>query len=239
MDLLRGQVALVIAAHPDDEVIGCGGTIAMLAARGAEVQILLLADGVGARHPSGSAASAVPEVRAEVEVRREAARRASHVLGAASVEFGEFADNRLDAVDRLDVARTVEVTIERYRPDIVLTHHAGDVNIDHRRVHEAVVIACRPQPGHCLKTLLFFEVASSTEWQPPGSAPLFAPHCFVDITDHLADRRHALEAYSAEMRPWPHPRSYEAVEHLARWRGATVGVEAAEAFMLGRHIQRG
>ena len=102
--------------------------------------------------------------------------------------------------------------------------------------HEAVVTACRPQHGHPVKTLLCFEVPSSTEWQPPGSAPAFIPNWFVDITASLERKLTALDAYASELRPWPHPRSRQGVEHLARWRGATIGVDAAEAFMLGRQL---
>jgi LmbE family N-acetylglucosaminyl deacetylase len=136
----------------------------------------------------------------------------------------------------LEIARAVEHLVAMYQPAIVLTHHAGDVNIDHRRIHEAVVTACRPQPGNPVRTVLTFEVASSTEWQFPGSAPVFAPSWFVDISDTLAVQQAALAAYAEELRPWPHPRSPEALRDRARWRGASIGVEAAEAFMLCRHI---
>jgi LmbE family N-acetylglucosaminyl deacetylase len=119
---------------------------------------------------------------------------------------------------------------------MVLTHHAGDVNIDHRVVHDAVIAACRPQPGYSVKELLFFEVPSSTEWRPPGSAEPFNPNWFFDITSTLATKMEALRAYEAELRAFPHPRSLKAVEALALWRGATAGVEAAEAFVLGRKI---
>ena len=110
------------------------------------------------------------------------------------------------------------------------------MNIDHRRLHEAVVTACRPTPGHSVQRLLSFEVASSSEWQPPGSAPAFQPNWFMDISAQWERKRGALEAYDSEMRPWPHSRSLQAVEHLARWRGAQVGVEAAEAFCLLRQV---
>jgi LmbE family N-acetylglucosaminyl deacetylase len=133
------------------------------------------------------------------------------------------------------VAQSIEELISRHRPDTVFTHHAGDVNVDHRLTHEAVVVACRPQPDATVRTLLSFEVPSSTEWQPPGSAIAFAPNWFVDVSDTLEIKLAALDAYQAEMRAWPHPRSREGVLHLARWRGATVGVAAAEAFVLGRH----
>ena len=122
-----------------------------------------------------------------------------------------------------------------YQPEYVYVHHAGDVNVDHRRLHEAVA-ACRPTPGHVVKRILSFEVPSSTEWQPPTSAPFFQPNWFVDISDQWERKRAALATYSSEMRDWPHARSLEAVEHLARWRGAQVGVKAAEAFCLLRQL---
>jgi LmbE family N-acetylglucosaminyl deacetylase len=210
---------LVVAAHPDDEVLGCGGAIARHAAAGDRVRILILAEGATSRHAeAGAHAAEVSALRAEVE-------------------FESFADNRMDAVPRLKVVRAVERRIAEFAPRRVYTHHAGDVNVDHQVAHHAVVTACRPQPGHPVRELLFFEVASSSEWQPPGSGLAFAPSVFIDIGARLAAKRAALAAYAAELRPWPHPRSVEAVEHLARWRGASVGLEAAEAFMPGRRIE--
>jgi LmbE family N-acetylglucosaminyl deacetylase len=140
-------------------------------------------------------------------------------------------------VDLLDLVKAVESAIHEVRPDTVYVHHAGDVNIDHRRLHEAAVAACRPQPGHPVRRLLSFETPSSTEWTPPGSLPPFQPAVFVDIATFWPRKLAGLEVYRQEMRPWPHPRSVGAIEHLARWRGATVGVEMAEAFMLLREIE--
>ena len=221
------QQLLVVAAHPDDEVLGCGGTIARYTAQGVQAHVIFLADGIAAR--KGMEAEALQQ-------RQGAARSAADYLGIRSVSFGQFPDNRLDSVDLLDIVKTVEAAIAQYQPDTVLTHHVGDVNIDHQRVHQAVVTACRPQPGHPVRTLLFFEVPSSTEWQPPGSASPFLPNWFVDISETLACKLAALAAYEEELRPFPHPRSAEAVEALARWRGATVGVAAAEGFVLGRRL---
>lgn len=218
---------LIVCAHPDDEVLGCGGTMATLADRGCQVDTAFLADGVGARNRGG--------VEQETRRRREAARQAARILGAGEPVFDDLPDNRLDTVPLLELVQRIEALIRRLQPDTVFTHHAGDVNIDHRQVHEAVIAACRPQAGCPVRTLLFFEVASSTEWQPPGSAPAFVPNWFVDISATLERKLEALAAYHEEMRPWPHPRSIRALEHLARWRGATVSVDAAEAFFLGRH----
>ena len=225
------QTILVIAAHPDDEVLGCGGTLAKLAGEGAEIHLAFLADGVGARS-TGSA-----PVTPELTQRRQAAQAAARILGAASVHFDDLPDNRLDSIPLLDIVQRVEALIDRHRPGTVFTHHAGDLNLDHRRVHQAVMTACRPQRGHPVRTLLCFEVPSSTEWQPPGSGAPFTPHWFVDIGATLARKLATLDAYAVELRDWPHPRSRQGVEHLARWRGATVGCEAAEAFMLARCLQ--
>ncbi len=226
---------LVIAAHPDDEALGCGGTIVRYAAEGYSVHLAFLADGVGARDEPGT--ELAQQQREALDRRRAAARKAAEILGAASVSFDDLPDNQLDSVPLLDITQRVEALIAEHVPSIVITHHAGDLNIDHRRVHQAVMTACRPQQGHPVRTLLAFEVPSSTEWQPPGSGSAFEPNWFVDISDTLAAKHAALEAYHEEMRDWPHPRSLEAVEHLARWRGATVGCEAAEAFVLLRQLR--
>ena len=219
---------LVIAAHPDDEVLGCGATMAAHAQAGDRVDTLILAQGITSR--SGADDSA------HLARLKRAAEQANRLLGAESLTLHDFPDNRMDAVDLLDVVKTVEGFLRKMRPDIIYTHHAGDLNIDHRVVHQAVVTACRPLPSSPAGTLLFFEVPSSTEWQAPGVAPAFSPNWFVDAGRTLDAKLQALRAYESEMRTWPHARSLEAVGHLAHWRGASVGLEAAEAFMLGRHL---
>jgi LmbE family N-acetylglucosaminyl deacetylase len=176
------------------------------------------------------------DIKKSIKKIKESNCKAAECLGIQSVSFGKFPDNRLDTVDLLDIVKVVEGAIAQYQPDTVLTHHVGDVNIDHQRVHQAVVTACHPQKGHPVRTLLFFEVPSSTEWQPPGSAAAFLPNWFIDISDTLERKLEALSTYSEELRDFPHPRSHEAVEALARWRGATVGSRAAEGFVLGRRI---
>jgi LmbE family N-acetylglucosaminyl deacetylase len=222
----------IVAAHPDDEVLGCGGSIARHADAGDHVQVLIVAEGATSRQQQRDRG----QVNADLSDLARAAQKAGEILGALGVELLDLPDNRLDSLDRLDLIKLIEARIESYQPQIVYTHHSGDVNVDHRRLHEAVVTACRPTPGHCVRRLLSFEVASSTEWQPPGSAPAFQPNWFVDISAQWERKQLALEAYASEMRPWPHARSIQALEHLARWRGAQVGVEAAEAFCLLRQL---
>lgn len=223
---------LIVSAHPDDEVLGCGGTIARHAGAGDQVQVLIVAEGSTSRQKMRDRVKAHEELTGL----SKSANKAGLILGAAGVELLNLPDNRLDSIDRLDLIKHIERRICRHQPEVVYVHHAGDVNIDHRRLHEAVVTACRPTPGHTVKRLLSFEVPSSSEWQTPGSAPFFQPNWFVDISDQMHLKREALVAYASEMRPWPHARSLEAIEHLARWRGAQVGIEAAEAFCLLRQV---
>jgi N-acetylglucosamine malate deacetylase 1 len=224
------NTALVVAAHPDDEVLGCGGTIAKMADEGWSVHVLILAEGATSRSRKRDRNAKRGELSALVK----SAKAAAKVLGAKSVEVLAFADNRMDGVELLDVVKAVEDRIAKFGPNRVLTHHRGDVNVDHQMVHDAVLAAVRPLPGTTVREVLFFEVASSTEWRPASSLPAFAPALFVDIGLTIDRKLRALEAYSSELRAFPHPRSKEAVEHLARWRGATAGVMAAEAFEVGR-----
>lgn len=226
------KTALVIAAHPDDEVLGCGATIARLAREGWAIHVFIAAEGATSRSDKRN------PVEHEVALSdlAKCAETANNILGTKSVKLCALPDNRLDGVELLDVVKLIEAEIAQYRPSLVLTHHSGDVNVDHRVLHDAVIAACRPQPGHSVKNLLFFEVPSSTEWRPAASGMYFAPNYFFDVTDFLPQKLEALRAYGSEMRNFPHPRSIDAVEHLARWRGATIGCVAAEAFMLGRSV---
>ena len=223
---------LVVAAHPDDEVLGCGASVAKWAKAGNEVHVVILAEGATSRDATRN-----PEARIEeLSTLAKAAQSAGEILGVTSVRLFNFPDNRMDSVDRLEVIKIGEEQIELVKPETVVTHHYGDINIDHQITHQAVVTACRPQPRESVRRLLVFEVPSSTEWQPPNTSPVFRPNWFEDVSKTLERKLQALEIYAEEMRTWPHSRSLQAVEHLARWRGSSVGYEAAEAFMLLREL---
>jgi len=217
---------LVVAAHPDDEVLGCGGYIASRVKSGDEVVVTFVSDGVTSRDGNLGIE--------EIEARRHAARSAAKVLGVKDVSFGDFPDNKLDSVPILDVIKTIEAVVNRVQPSIVVTHFGGDLNIDHRIVNQAVLTVCRPTANQVVKQLMFFEVPSSTEWQLPIEGEAFVPNWFEDISQTLGLKVEALNMYKYELREWPHPRSVRAVEHLAHWRGASCGVDAAEAFVFGR-----
>jgi LmbE family N-acetylglucosaminyl deacetylase len=178
-----------------------------------------------------------PAARADdLSLLRDAARRAADILGLRPPRFGGLPDNRMDALDLLDVVKLVESVVAEVRPEIVYTHHAHDLNIDHRVTHEAVLTACRPLPGAQISAIYAYETVSSTEWAVGGTR--FEPTHFVEITSQLERKLTALQAYAPEMRPPPHARSIEAVRALAKVRGSSVGVAAAEAFMVVRQVRR-
>lgn len=221
------NIILVVAAHSDDEVLGCGGTIARHVARGDEVHVLYLADGVSSR--AGVTESAIKH-------RMTATEKACEILGVSSTFFLDFPDNRLDSIPLIDVIKPIEVQLKRLAPSAVYTHHHGDLNVDHRIAHRAVMTACRPMPHSTVKQIFTFEVLSSTEWNSSDGGG-FYPNWFVEIDDYLEKKIAAINAYSEEMREIPHSRSIEHVKVLARHRGYSVGVYAAEAFMLVRAVQ--
>ena len=222
---------LVVAAHPDDEGLGGGASMAKWSNAGIEVNVLIMAEGATSRDKVRNRKKRIDELSALAK----SARSAGKILGVRRVQLLDFPDNRMDSVDRLEVIKAVEEHIKLLKPVTVVTHHSGDLNIDHRIIHEAVVTACRPKLGNPVRRLLSFEINSSTDWQP-DSVSSFQPNWFEDVSGSISRKLQALEAYSIEIRPWPHSRSLKAVEHLARWRGATVGTEAAEAFMLLREV---
>lgn len=225
------NAVVVVVAHADDEVLGCGGSIAHFIHEGRPVHVLILADGVSSR----TKLEPINNLK-DLADRNLAAETANKILGTTSLTQLCLPDNRMDQLDLLDIVKLIEKFIIEHHATTVLTHHAGDVNIDHRVVHDAVIAACRPQPSCTVRELLFFEISSSTEWRPPTSGPIFHPNYFLDISEFMMIKLQAMEAYQKELREFPHPRSIRAVEALAQWRGATVGVCSAEAFILGRKI---
>ena len=223
---------LVIAAHPDDEVLGCGGTMAKLARAGNEVHIAILAEGITSRYARREEADG-----SLVEALHAQARKAAKLLGAKEIVIQKLPDNRLDTVPLLDVITIVEDLVADLTPEVIYTHHGGDLNIDHAVVHRAVLTATRPTQGQPVREIYTFEVASSTEWAFQSFAPAFRPNVFVDISETLATKVAAMSCYESEVRDFPHPRSREAMEATARRWGSVVGCGAAEAFELVRAVR--
>jgi len=223
---------LVIAAHPDDEVLGCGGTLTLHRLSGDTVVVQFMTNGVGARTPGND-----PD-GLDVTHRADAARKAASILGVSRLEFGDFPDNALDSCRLLDLAKAVEAVVNDVRPDVVYTHFAGDLNIDHQLTYRATLTALRPIAGQTIPSIYSFEVPSSTEWAGVQMAPAFRPNRFVDISGVMETKLAALAAYQEEMRPFPHPRSAQALTALASVRGAASGLQAAEAFVIERQIAK-
>lgn len=222
---------LVVAAHPDDEVLGCGATVARLADAGGEVTLAILGEGITSRYADrGEAEPAL------LEQLGGDARRAAEILGASDCVLHDLPDNRFDSVPMLDVVKVVESLVARVQPQTIFTHHSGDLNVDHGVVHRAVLTATRPVAGSAVRRVLAFEIPSSTEWAFGRFEPAFRPNVFVDVSATLHRKLAAMRAYETEARPFPHPRSDEALEALARHRGSSVGVRAAEAFELIRTL---
>ncbi len=223
---------LVVAAHPDDEVLGCGGTIAKLAQAGHFVHILILGEGLTSRFEGqkNTDKQALDSLHAE-------ARRASEVLGATEIVINDFPDNRFDTVPLLNVVKVVEEFCHRLKPAVIYTHAGGDLNVDHGVTHKAVLTATRPTSEECVREIYSFEVPSSTDWAFQKITPVFRPSVFEDISETIDVKKRALSCYSTESRMFPHPRSAEAMGAVATRWGSTVGREAAEAFELVRAIR--
>ena len=222
---------LVVVAHPDDEVLGCGGTIARHTRQGDEVYCLLLGEGITSRY------SQQGKVKEELKQLKLEAEQAAEILGIKKVFFKDFPDNRFDSIPLLTIVKAIEKVKREIRPAIVYTHHQGDLNIDHQLTFRAVLTACRPLKGETVKEIYSFEVPSSTEWSSPDTRNYFVPNVFVDISETFDKKIEALGAYRGEIREYPHPRSPEALRAIAMRWGSTVGCEAAEAFQLVRSIR--
>jgi LmbE family N-acetylglucosaminyl deacetylase len=225
--------ALVVAAHPDDETLGCGGTVAKHTARGDEVFVLFLAEGISARFRAEDIAT--PEVTKLSERRNRNAVRALAILGVpeAAITLSKKPCCRLDQIPQIEIVKEIERALNEIAPAIVYTHAAQDVNVDHRIAHQSVLAACRPSAAQPPQYIFAFEVLSSTEWNPVYP---FAGTAFQDITNHIDAKVAALAAYEDEMNEIPHPRSEAAVRALATFRGVQSGVLFAEAFQLIRSL---
>ena len=220
---------LIVAAHPDDEILGCGGTAARHIAQGDSVGALIVAEGATSRAGGDSAATAHL---------RDAAEAAAKELGAEPPRFLGLPDNRLDTMALLEIVQMVEAILAETRPEVIYTHHSEDLNIDHRLVHQAVLTAARPLPGSFVDAIYGFETPSSTEWAVSGGASGFHPTRFVDVGDCMSAKHAALRAYGVEMREFPHPRSHDGIDALAQVRGMSAGLDRAEAFTVVREIVR-
>ena len=225
---------LVVAAHPDDEILGCGGTIAKLVKqKKAIAQALIVAEGLTSREKKN-----IKIDRKYFDKLYSAAKKSARIIGYSSLEILDFPDNRLDTVPMLKIVQILEKKISKFKPNLIFTHFNGDLNIDHEIVSNAVLTATRPIKKQSVKKILAFETLSSTEWSfGRKRKKAFNPNYFENISNFINVKKKALKAYSLEMRKFPHPRSIKAVDALAKIRGSTCGHNFAEAFEIVRDIK--
>ena len=218
----------IIIAHPDDEVLGFGGTILRHIAEGDKVNILFLSTGLASRNNSVN--------EKDILNLKAVAKNVSKELGAANTVFEDFPDNQMDSVTLLSVIKKVENFIKIYNINIIYTHYIEDLNIDHNIVARAAVTASRPLPSTAIEKIYFGETLSSSEYTIFNKK--FQPNTYFDIEKYLDKKLSILNMYKDELREWPHPRSERAVKNLAEVRGSEVGLKAAEAFILVRDVKK-
>ncbi len=216
---------LVVSAHPDDEVLGLGGTLVRHVQQNDVVYPAIFADASQVRYSEN-----------QREGLKNACMKSCAELGVQPPEFLGYPDQKLDTYSQIDLTKSIEKLIEKYHCEVVYTHHFGDINRDHQLLHEATLVAARPKPGGIVKRILSYSVPSSTEWTPFLSGSTFLPNWFVDISSTLPQKLRAVAHYSSEIPPYPHPRSLEAIENQAKFWGSSVGFAYAEPFVLMRNL---
>jgi len=217
LELPRDKKILVLAAHPDDEALGCGATISKLSSDGNYVELVTFTDGISSRGKGDRTSTAI---------------QSAEVLGIAKVHSGNFPDNAMDSVPLLSLCKFIEESVS-FTPDLIFTHHPDCLNVDHGRVYSATVTAFRPQRGESMSIYSYY-VPSSTDYNPLNN---FQGNMYIDVKDHVETKIKCLrEVYGEEMREYPHSRSYRNVENLMKVWGSEVGLEYAEKFQLIRQV---
>ncbi|MGD0807852.1 MAG: PIG-L deacetylase family protein [Anaerolineales bacterium] len=216
---------LVIATHPDDEVLGCGGAIARHIARGDRVEVVIVTRGAPELYSEG-----------QVNILRQELHAAHSILGVSVAHFLDFPAPKLDTVPQHELADSIGARIREYQPETVYFPHRGDLHSDHRAVFQSTLVAARPIGPQSVRRLLSYETLSETEWAAPIGEEAFLPNVFIDIAEFLEKKKQAMAAYRSQLKEFPHPRSLQSMESQARLRGGTAGFQAAEAFQLIREL---
>jgi LmbE family N-acetylglucosaminyl deacetylase len=233
LDFTNKKIMLVVA-HPDDELLGPGASMhRLIRDYNITTHVVILGEGITSRSDTRDA----DKWKDELKIHRSNIHTAQKAIGYHSVSIYDFADNRFDTIALLDIIKVVEKEKEQFQPDIIFTHHGGDVNVDHQRTFEAVITACRPMAAEKVKTIITFETPSGTEWRASTDPRHFIPNCFISVSETDVEAKIlGMESYEFEKRPYPHPRSPEALRIYAKRWGITAGVESAEAFCVVRAI---
>jgi len=234
LESLKNKRILVVVAHPDDELLGIGGTIHKLVKEyGCLVKVLILGEGITSRGETRD----TELWKIELEQHRKNIFQAKSIMGYHELSIYDLPDNRFDSVALLDIIKIIEKEKEIFKPEVIFTHHGGDLNIDHQRTYEAVITTCRPLEHELVKIIICFETPSCTEWRSAADPKHFIPNMFIELgAENLQAKIQGMEAYEYEKRTYPHPRSSEALTVLAQRWGVAIGRKYAEAFMLIRAI---
>jgi LmbE family N-acetylglucosaminyl deacetylase len=223
---------LVVAAHPDDDILGCGGTLNKLKKSGADIHVTFIAEGTTCRYDKCDALT--DEMKREILVRETSAKAALKILGIGEPTFYNLPCGRLDQEPIIEINKIIEKEIKRFQPDTIFTHSHKDANSDHRRVVEAVIMATRPGAQNFVEKVYSFEVLSTTEW---GFIDSFRPNVFMRLDkDDTRNKIAAFKEYFSESKTFPFPRSSKGLETLMTLRGMQCGTESAEAFEVIREI---
>ncbi|MBR1495699.1 MAG: PIG-L family deacetylase [Acidaminococcaceae bacterium] len=232
MENMENEKILVIAAHPDDEVLGAGGTIAKYTAQGADVAVLIVTDGSTSQYRNDSKLLEI------IEAKRKETVNCAAVLGVKHIFYGGLPDMKLDVTPHIEINQVIENVIDIFQPNTVFTHFFGDINKDHQRVSESTLVACRPTAGQCVKRVFLYSVPSSTEWNIQVPTTIFIPNWYENISGEYAEKKYkAMECYKTELREFPHPRSIQYLRVTDMAEGNRVGLLAAESFMLVRSVK--
>lgn len=222
---------LVISAHPDDEVLGMGGTIAKYTARGDEVAVLIVTDGSTSQYRDD------PNLEMIINNKKNETNDCANILGVSNVFYGGLPDMKLDNIPHIDINKVIEDVIDEFQPEFVFTHFYGDINKDHRMVYESTLVACRPTFDQYVKKIFSYSVPSSTEWNIQLTQSVFLPNWYEDISGIYAEKKYsAMQCYKTELREYPHPRSIQYLRENDLVVGHKVGVSSAESFMLLRSV---
>lgn len=234
IELLKNKKIMIVVAHPDDEILGLGATMfRLIRDYGVHTRVVILGEGITSRSDKRDRA----EWERELATHKNNIYQAQKAIGYNSVGIYDFPDNRFDAVALLDIIKVIEKEKADFVPDVIFTHHGGDVNVDHQKTFEAVLTCCRPMSHEHVKTIVTFETMSGTEWRASTDPKHFIPNFFISVSNEgLTAKITAMESYEFEKRMYPHPRSPEALKIVAQRWGIATGVEYAEAFCLVRSI---